>query len=108
MEVAFLLLAGSPIQNTETHFRSELRERERDYFSVGVGVFQLRNWSAIYSAPGGAKGSEPNERLQPFDPAVASVGSPTDAERFGSVAGSGAGMLATHTRETRFKKNQAG
>jgi len=23
-------------------------------------VFQLRNWSAIYSAPGGANGSEPN------------------------------------------------
>ena len=27
----------------------------------------MRNWSAIYSAPGGANGSEPNERLQRFD-----------------------------------------
>ena len=26
----------------------------------------MRNWSAIYSAPGGANGSEPNERLQWF------------------------------------------
>ena len=74
MEVAFLLHAGSPVQNSEFHFRSELRER-----TFAVGVFQLRDRSALYSAPGGANGFEPNERLHPFDPTVTTVGRPTDA-----------------------------
>ena len=57
-------------------------QRERDFilnFGVVVGVFQLRDRSAIYSAPGGANGFEPNERLHPFDPTVTTVGYPTDA-----------------------------
>ena len=82
-----------------TSGRSELKEREREISRLVFGVFQLRNWSAIYSAPGGANGFEPNERLHPFDPAivfvgsltVATVGSPTDAERsVGGRIGSGA------------------
>ena len=58
----------------------------------------MRNWSAIYSAPGGANGSEPNERLQPFDPIVTTVGCPTDAERGGSDPDSGAGLVRVAER----------
>ena len=61
----------------------------------------MRDGSALYSAPGGANGSEPNERLQPFDPTVTTVGSPTVAtvgiptalERVGSDPDSGAGPV---------------
>ena len=78
-------------------------------------LFQLRDWSAIYSAPGGANGSEPKERLQRFEteplqwfdptvatvgsPIVTTVGSPTDAERsVGGRFGSGAGLVRVAER----------
>ena len=95
--------------------------------------FQLRIRSAIYSASGGAIWSEPDEQLQQFglnrcngsvqppqppnrrDGLQTAVGGAVWirlAERVrwwgGSNPDSGAGMLVTHTRETRFKKNQAG
>ena len=44
LEVAFLLHVGSPVQNSEFHFRSELRERERERErTFAVGVFEKGN-----------------------------------------------------------------
>ena len=69
-KLTFPLLAGSyfrtPLPSSEHSNSLQVQNSERERRDFRFGVFRMRNWSAIYNAPGGANGSEPNERLQRF------------------------------------------